>query len=72
MWINGLILSSLVPKTIESNTATFIIKTILFLQQFAVCFSQAANHQVKHVANVKTELFFVFTMKVVVFGLSLE
>jgi hypothetical protein len=49
-WVNGLILNSLVPKTVQSNTATFVMKTVVFVQQFAACCSQEGHRQVKHVA----------------------
>jgi hypothetical protein len=65
-WVNGLILNSLVPKTVQSNTATFMMKTILFAQQFATCCSQEGHHQVKHVVNCING--FVFKTKVIVFG----
>jgi len=65
-WVNGLILNSLVPKTYHSNTATFVMKTILFVQQLAACCSQEGHHQVKHVVNCGNGI--VFTIMVVVFG----
>jgi hypothetical protein len=65
-WVNGLILNLLVPKTVQSNTATFVMKTVLFVQQFAACCNQEGHHQVKHVAKRRNRI--VFKIKVIVIG----
>jgi len=63
--VNGLILNSLVPKTFQSITSTFVMKIVLFVQQFAACCSQEGLHQVKHVVNCANGI--VFKINVVVF-----
>jgi hypothetical protein len=65
-WVNGLILNSLVPKTVQSYTAFFVMKTVVFVQQFAACCSQEGHRQVKHVAKCRNRI--LFKIKVIVFG----